>query len=348
MVQYQFWPFSTDWLPRSGDISSLDFHRLLCYLYLHTPWQWHPPLSYQRRPHSSWAYVLLLALLGATDLGVTLTTMPTVLGVLWLDHRAISHGACYFQAYLIHSLSIVESGVLFIMAYDRFIAIRNPLRYTSIFTNAKVVKIGLGVLMRGFILIVPIIITLSRFPYCRSHVLSHAFCLHQDVIKLACADITFNKLYPIALVSLTGFLDSMLILISYVLILKTVMGIASHKEQAKALNTCVSHISCVLVFYVTVTGLTLIHRFGKYVPHVVHIIMSYVYFLFPPFMNPLIYSIKTKQIKKGIIRLLSFHRTLPWSLYSGGSLHRKMSFLVDLTIWCQCVLESKELACPSF
>lgn len=249
-----------------------------------------------------------LAILAATDLGVTLTMMPTVLGVLWLDYREISHGACCFQAYLIHSLSIVESGALLIMAYDRFIAICSPLRYTSIFTNAKVVKIGLGILMRGFILIVPIIVTLSRFPYCRSHVLSHAFCLHQDVIKLACADITFNRIYPIVLVSLTGFLDSVLIFTSYILILKTVMGIASGKEQAKALNTCVSHISCVLVFYVTVIGLTLIHRFGKYVPHVVHIIMSYVYFLFPPLTNPIIYSIKTKQIQNGINRLLSFHR----------------------------------------
>ncbi|EPY72760.1 hypothetical protein CB1_088230008 [Camelus ferus] len=69
-----------------------------------------------------------LAILAATDLGVTLTTMPTVLGALWLDHREISHGACYFQAYLTHSLSVVESGVLLVMAYDHFIAIRNPLR----------------------------------------------------------------------------------------------------------------------------------------------------------------------------------------------------------------------------
>ncbi|XP_035943611.2 olfactory receptor 51B2-like [Halichoerus grypus] len=249
-----------------------------------------------------------LAILAATDLGVTLTTMSTVLGVLWLDHRAISHGACHFQSYLIHSLSVVESGVLLVMAYDRFIAICNPLRYTSIFTIAKVMKIGLGVLIRGFILIVPIITTLSGFPYYKSHVLSHAFCLHQDVIKLACADITFNRLYPIVLVSLTSFLDSVLILTSYILILNSVMRIASVEEQAKALNTCVSHISCVLVFYVTVTGLTLIHRFGQYVPHVVHIIMSYIYFLFPPFMNPIIYSIKTKQIRNGINRLLSFHK----------------------------------------
>uniref|UniRef100_A0A2K6PZE2 Olfactory receptor family 51 subfamily B member 2 n=1 Tax=Rhinopithecus roxellana TaxID=61622 RepID=A0A2K6PZE2_RHIRO len=216
-----------------------------------------------------------LAILAATDLGVTLTTMPT------LDHRKISHGTCFLQVCLIHSLSIVESRVFLVMARDCFIRTRNLLRYTSILTNAKVVKIGLRVLMRRFIMpIVPIITTLSGFPYCRSHVLSHAFCLHQDVIKQACADFTFNRLYPIVLFSSTGFLDFVLILISYILILKKVMGIASGKEQTKALNTCISHISF-------------------------HIIMSYVYFVFRPFMNPIIYSIKTKQIQNGISRLLS-------------------------------------------
>ena len=67
-----------------------------------------------------------LAILTVTDLGLTLTMMPTVLGVLWLDHREISRRGCYFQAYLIHSLSVVESGVLLVMAYDRFIAISIP------------------------------------------------------------------------------------------------------------------------------------------------------------------------------------------------------------------------------
>ncbi|XP_025844218.2 olfactory receptor 51B4 [Vulpes vulpes] len=248
-----------------------------------------------------------LAMLAGTDLGMTLTTMPTVLGVLLLDQREISQGACFTQSYFIHTLAIVESGVLLAMAYDRFIAIRTPLRYNSILTNSRVMKVGLGVLMRGFMSIVPPIMPLYWFPYCRSHVLSHAFCLHQDVMKLACADITFNRVYPVILVALTFFLDALIILFSYILILKTVMGIASREERAKALNTCVSHISCVLVFYITVIGLTFIHRFGKHAPHVVHITMSYVYFLFPPFMNPVIYSMKTKQIQRGFIRLFSLH-----------------------------------------
>ncbi|XP_003465320.1 olfactory receptor 51B2 [Cavia porcellus] len=248
-----------------------------------------------------------LAMLAGTDLTVTLTTMPTVMGVLWVNHREISHGACFLQAYFIHSLSIVESGVLLAMAYDRFIAIRTPLRYNSLLTNSKVMKIGLGILLRGFVSLLPPILPLYWFPYCHSHVLSHAFCLHQDVMKLACADITFNRLYPVVLVAFTFFLDALIIFFSYVLILKTVMGIASGEERAKALSTCVSHISCVLVFYLTVIGLTFIHRFGKHAPDVVHITMSYVYFLFPPFMNPIIYSIKTKQIQRSIFHLFSVY-----------------------------------------
>ncbi|XP_037696520.1 olfactory receptor 51B4-like, partial [Choloepus didactylus] len=133
-----------------------------------------------------------LAMLAGTDLGMTLTTMPTVLGVLLLDQREIAHSACFTQSYFIHSLAIVESGVSLAMAYDCFVAIRTPLRYNTILTNSSVMKLGLGVLARGFVSIVPPILPLCWFPYCHSHVLSHAFCLHQDVMKLACADITFN------------------------------------------------------------------------------------------------------------------------------------------------------------
>ncbi|XP_053417847.1 olfactory receptor 51B2 [Nycticebus coucang] len=249
-----------------------------------------------------------LAMLAGTDIMGTLTTMPTVMGVLWVNHREISHAGCFLQAYFIHSLSLVESGILLAMAYDRFIAIRNPLRYASILSNTQVVKLGVGIFLRGFVSIMPLIVRLFSFSYCHSHVLSHAFCLHQEVMKLACADITFHRLYPVILICLTIFLDSLIILFSYVLILKTVLGIASGEERAKALNTCISHISCVLIFYVTVIGLSFIHRFGRNVPKGVHIIMSYVYFLLPPLMNPIIYSIKTKQVQYGLIRLFSKHR----------------------------------------
>ena len=185
-------------------------------------------------------------------------------------------------------------------------------------------KIGLWALMRDFVSILPPILPLYWFPYCHSHVLSHAFCLHQDVMKLTCADITFNHVYPIIPVASTFFQDALMILISYILIFKMVMGIASGEEWAKALNTCVSHISCALVFYITVIGLTFIHRFGMHVPHVVHITMSYVYFLFPPLVNPLIYSIKTKQIQRSIVHLFSVSNRLAWALFQDLEISRRL------------------------
>ncbi|XP_058400593.1 olfactory receptor 51B6-like [Diceros bicornis minor] len=215
-----------------------------------------------------------LAMLAIKDLGMTLITMPTVLSMMWMNHREISHDACFLQVYFIHSLSIIESGILLTMAYDQFVAISNPLRYTSFLTNIQVIKIGVEVFIKGFVLILPLILPLYWFSCCRSHVLSHPLCLHQDVVKLACADITFNHLYPVVVIFPMVLLDCLTIFCSQVLIFKTLMNIASGEERSKALNTCISHICCILLFYVTVFGLTFIYQFRKNVPHLVHITMS--------------------------------------------------------------------------
>uniref|UniRef100_UPI003753E865 consOR51 n=1 Tax=synthetic construct TaxID=32630 RepID=UPI003753E865 len=249
-----------------------------------------------------------LSMLAATDLGLSLSTLPTVLGIFWFNAREISFNACFAQMFFIHGFSFMESSVLLAMAFDRFVAICNPLRYASILTNTRVAKIGLAILTRSFLLILPLPFLLKRLPYCHSNVLSHSYCLHQDVMKLACADIRFNSIYGLFVVLSTMGLDSLLILFSYILILKTVLGIASREERLKALNTCVSHICAVLVFYVPMIGLSLVHRFGKHVPPVVHVLMANVYLLVPPVMNPIIYSVKTKQIRKRILRLFSLKK----------------------------------------
>ncbi|VFV45148.1 olfactory receptor 51v1 isoform 1 [Lynx pardinus] len=154
-----------------------------------------------------------------------------------------------------------------------------------------------AILMRAALSILPVIIRLKFFHYCRPHILSHSFCLHQDLLRLACSDIRFNSLYALALVICTLLLDAVLILISYVFILHTVLAIASHKERLKSLQTCVSHICAVLVFYIPIIGLTMVHRFGKHLSPSVHVLMGNIYILFPPLMNPIIYSVKTQQIR---------------------------------------------------
>uniref|UniRef100_A0A8D0PQW1 G-protein coupled receptors family 1 profile domain-containing protein n=1 Tax=Sus scrofa TaxID=9823 RepID=A0A8D0PQW1_PIG len=235
-----------------------------------------------------------LAMLAVTDLCMGLSTVHTVLGVLWGLGREIGLDACIAQTFF--------SSILLAMAFDRFTAICNPLRYASILTNARIINIGLGILVRSFMFIVAPIIRLKFFRYCRPHVLSHSFCLHQDLLRLACSDIRFNSVYALALVICTLLLDSVLILVSYIRILHSVLAIASREERLKSLQTCVSHLCAVLVFYIPVTGLTMVPRFGQPLSPVVHVLMGNVYIIVPPLMNPIIYSVKTQQIRGRIRR----------------------------------------------
>ncbi|XP_004475405.2 olfactory receptor 51V1-like [Dasypus novemcinctus] len=244
-----------------------------------------------------------LAMLALTDLCMGLSTVHTVLGILWGLIQEISLDSCIAQSYFIHGLSLMESSVLLAMAFDRYIAICNPMRYSSILTNDKIMKIWMAILGRSSLLIPPVIIRLKFLNYCRPHILSHSFCLHQDLIRMACSDIRFNSIYALALVISNLLLDAVLILISYIMILHTVLAIASQEERIKSLQTCVSHICAVLVFYIPIIGLTMVHRFGKHLSPLVHVLMGNIYILFPPLMNPIIYSIKTQQLRRRIQRL---------------------------------------------
>ncbi|XP_077200299.1 olfactory receptor 51G2-like isoform X2 [Paroedura picta] len=245
-----------------------------------------------------------LSMLSLTDLGLSMSTLPTVLQIYTFGSREISANVCLAQLFFIHTFSIMESSVLLAMAFDRFVAIRHPLRYVSTLTRVRIGIIGLAVVLRGVGLHIPAPIMLKRLPYCRSHLLSHSYCLHPDVMKLACADTTPNSTYGLFVLLSTLGLDSLLIVLSYILILKTVLSIASQEERSKALSTCVSHICAVLLFYTPLISLSMIHRFWKKAPHHTHILLSYLHFLVPPVLNPVVYSIKTQKVRKQIIRLL--------------------------------------------
>ncbi|XP_039375707.1 olfactory receptor 51G2-like [Mauremys mutica] len=246
---------------------------------------------------------IFLSMLAITDLGLSIATMPTILGIYLFNSREISLDACFAQLFFIHSLSFIESSVLLLMAFDRFVAIRDPLRYTSTLTLPRTAKMGLVCVLRGVALIFPLPFLLKRFRYCRANVLSHCYCLHQEVMKMACSDITVNSIYGLFIIVSTVGLDSLLILLSYVMILKTVLSIVSHVERVRALNTCVSHVCAVLLFYTPMIGLSVLHRLGKSSPPLLQILLGYVYLLVPPLMNPIVYSVKSKHLRARIIRV---------------------------------------------
>ncbi|CAM4332523.1 unnamed protein product, partial [Lepidochelys olivacea] len=246
---------------------------------------------------------MFLSMLAVTDLGLLIASIPTILGVFLFNSREISLNACLAQLFFIHSFTFIESSVLLLMAFDRFVAISNPLRYASILTLPRIAKMGLLCVLRGVAVILPLPFILKWFRYCRANVLSHSFCLHMEIMTLACADITVNNIYGLIITIITEGLDSLLIFLSYVMILKTVLSITSHKEFLGALNTCVSHFCAVLLFYTPEISLTLMHRFGKSSSPLLQIVLGYVYLLVPPLMNPVVYSVKSKHLRSRIIRV---------------------------------------------
>ncbi|CAM5072857.1 unnamed protein product, partial [Natator depressus] len=239
---------------------------------------------------------MFLSMLAVTDLGLLIASIPTILRVFLFNSREISLNACLAQLFFIHSFTFIESSVLLLMAFDRFIAIRDPLRYSSILTLPRIAKMGLVCVLRGVAVMLPLPILLKWFRYCRVNVLSHSYCMHQEVMKMACSDIRVNNIYGLIITVLTVGLDSLFIFLSYVMILKTVLSIASHKEFLRALNTCVSHFCAVLLFYTPEFSLTLIHRFGKGSSPLFQIVLGYINLLVPPLINPIVYSVKSKHL----------------------------------------------------
>uniref|UniRef100_A0A8I3PCR6 Olfactory receptor n=1 Tax=Canis lupus familiaris TaxID=9615 RepID=A0A8I3PCR6_CANLF len=227
-----------------------------------------------------------LSLLSVNDLGVSFSTLPTVLATFCL--REIGFDSCMAQMFFIHLFSFMESGVLLVMSFDRYVAICNPL----------------PVVIHGFCMVFPLPFLLKRLSFCKANVLSHPYCLHPDLIRLPCGDITINNIFgQFIVISIFG-LDSALILLSYMLILRSVLAIASREERLKTLNTCVSHMCAVLMFFVPMVGVSMAARYGRHAPQYVHTLMSLIYLFVPPMLNPVIYSIKTKEIRQRLCKIL--------------------------------------------
>ncbi|XP_010970356.3 olfactory receptor 51G2-like [Camelus bactrianus] len=247
---------------------------------------------------------LFLAMLAVSDLGLSLFTFPTMLRIFWLDARELTFPVCSTQMFFIHTFQDLESAIMLAMAFDRYVAISRPLHYSSILTNSVIARIGLAIFVRTLTVQVPLPILLRGLCFCHSNVLSHSYCLHPDILKLSCSSTKINSTVGLFVVLSTMGLDFLLILFSYVLILKTVLSIASHGGRLKALNTCISHLSAVILFFTPMIGLSILHRFGPKLPAHVYVTMANMHFLIPPVMNPIVYVVKTKQIRDKILKLV--------------------------------------------
>ncbi|KAM7179562.1 olfactory receptor 52E4-like [Macrochelys suwanniensis] len=247
---------------------------------------------------------LLLCMLALTDIGTSTSIMPKALFIFWFNLKGITVGGCFTQMFFLHMVSVMHSGVLVTMAFDLYVAICNPLRYTTILTNTRIAKLGLVGLIRAVIFILPAPLLLSGQPFCANHIIPHTYCEYIAVAKMSCGDITVNGTYNLVIVFVVIGLDLTLIALSYGLIIRAVFRISSKKVHQKALNTCTAHISVMLTSYTPSLFSNLTHQFGQGIAPHVHIILANLNFLVPPMLNPIIYGIKTKEFRHKVVKYI--------------------------------------------
>ncbi|XP_004408447.1 PREDICTED: olfactory receptor-like protein OLF4 [Odobenus rosmarus divergens] len=246
----------------------------------------------------------LLANLSFADICFTSTTIPKILWNIQTQSKVITYTGCITQIYFLILFAGSEIFLLSVMAYDRFVAICHPLHYTVIM-NPQLC--GLLVLVSWIMSLLNSLLhslMMLRLSFCTHFQISHFFCELNQMIQLACSDTFLNNLvmYFAAVLLCGGPFAG--ILYSYSKILSAICRISSAQGKYKAFSTCASHLSVVSLFYCTLLGVYL----SSAAPQIPHLgtVVSVMYTVVTPMLNPFIYSLRNKDIKralKGIIRV---------------------------------------------
>uniref|UniRef100_A0A8C8RNK9 G-protein coupled receptors family 1 profile domain-containing protein n=1 Tax=Pelusios castaneus TaxID=367368 RepID=A0A8C8RNK9_9SAUR len=240
---------------------------------------------------------LLLCMLALTDISMSTCVMPKALCIFWFGFKEITGEGCLTQMFFFHVTAATHSGILAAMGFERYIAISEPLRYGSILTNVRAASLALVGLTRSALFFLPVLFLLLRLPFCINRVIQHTYCEHMAILKILCVDTTVNQRYALVILLVFTVVDLGLIVLFYALIIRAVLRISSQKAHQKALNTCTAHVCVIIMSYTSNLFTSLTHRFGEGIGAHVHIILANLYVVIPPMLNPIIYGIKTKELR---------------------------------------------------
>ncbi|XP_074924457.1 LOW QUALITY PROTEIN: olfactory receptor 52R1-like [Chelonoidis abingdonii] len=259
-----------------------------------------------------------LCMLAVTDLVLSTSILPKMLSIFWFNSREIDFSACLTQLYFIPCFLVVESGIFMAMALDRYVAICNPLRHSTTLQNSVVAKIGLAVVLLGGMIILPSFLLVSQWPYCRTNIIPHSYCEHMAVMKLACADTRVSSYYGLFVLFFVTGVDVFFITVSYIQILRAIFSLPTKDARLKTFGTCGFHLFAILAFYIPALFSFLTYCFDHNVPLHFHVLTANVYILMPPMINPIIYGVRTKQIRDRLLRLITHKGTTFFSCCSGS------------------------------
>ncbi|XP_030633771.1 olfactory receptor 52E4-like [Chanos chanos] len=235
---------------------------------------------------------------------------PKIMQYLLEDLKTMSLSSCLLEVFFINVYATCAYAILTVMAYDRYVCICKPLQYHSIMTPANVR------LLLGVVYIFPLcsfavqVCLTSRLPMCK-YTMNKLFCDNLAVVNLACLKTALDNLYGLWLIIVFIILPLFLVVLSYIRIL-IVSTKASESAQMKALKTCGPHLITFINFSSAILFSVIYNRFNEYLSNQINIFMSVHFILVPPLLHPLIYGMRTQEIKRSITKILQ-KKVLHWN-----------------------------------
>ncbi|XP_029435804.1 olfactory receptor 1019-like [Rhinatrema bivittatum] len=239
-----------------------------------------------------------LSNLSFLDICNTSVTLSTLLETLLKEKTYISFSLCMTQLYCFISFISIEFFLLTAMAYDRYVAICNPLRYPLIMNKSVCILLMAASWITGFLEQIPVEVFISQFSYCGIKKINHFFCDLNAIIKLSCSDTHILETLIITEGAFVTFFPFILTLSSYIFIIKAILKIRSSKGRHKAFSTCSSHLTVVFLFYGTLISIYM-RPSSMYSPDLDKM-FSLLYTALTPMLNPIIYSLRNQEVKTAL------------------------------------------------
>uniref|UniRef100_A0A3P8XEZ1 G-protein coupled receptors family 1 profile domain-containing protein n=1 Tax=Esox lucius TaxID=8010 RepID=A0A3P8XEZ1_ESOLU len=251
-----------------------------------------------------------ICLLAMVDIVYTSGISVTMLNVLLGEERRVPYGPCMLQCFLFNLGSSMEPFTIALMAYDRLIAIVHPLRYLTILNKTNVCVLIIATWAAGCLFAGLFTGILNNLPYCTSNQLSYSFCEYAALVRAACVD----PAYYFTLISTVGtsilWVNFGLIFFSYMKIVYEVLKMSS-KDRRKMFSTCLSHIIVVVCFFIPKVLLVFVTRFGLVLTLTQRNGLIIGSTLGPSLVNPFVYCLKTKEIRRRLKNIFSRCKITP-------------------------------------
>lgn len=242
------------------------------------------------------------------DICYTTTSIPSTLVNFLSERKTISFSGCTVQMFLGLAMGTTECVLLGVMAFDRYVAICNPLRYPAIMSKNSYVPMAAGSWFAGVINSAVQTTFVVQLAFCRNNVINHFSCEILAVMKMACADISDNEFIMLVATTLFTLMPLLLIVISYSLIISSILKIHTSEGRNKAFSTCSAHLTVVIIFYGTILFMYMKPKSKETLDSddldVTDKLISMFYGVMTPMMNPLIYSLRNKDVKEAVKHLL--------------------------------------------